>query len=163
MSNHCQTATCTRTLSDSSANGVVVLSTCIQEEEVRPTNVGLYSGPGRWSGTSQNPSKLLMPWQHFSLWQISFHPSFFLSIFLFCIFLSFSFFFLSFFPSFFFLPQCLALPNHLPNSKTPNFQSLYLWTTPSHAQIKSFPSFGVCRSWAWSVKVQTLSDQPFPW
>lgn len=91
-------------------------------------------------------------------------PSIFLSFHLsFLYFSLFLFFFLSFFPSFFFLPQCLALPNHLPNSKTPNFQSLYLWTTPSHAQIKSFPSFGVCRSWAWSVKVQTLSDQPFPW
>lgn len=81
--------------------------------------------------------------------------------------LSLSFFSLSVFPSFFpsllFPPWCLALPSLLPNSKKPKFQSLYLWTTSSHAQRKPVPSFGARRSWAWSVKVQTLSDQPFPW
>lgn len=88
-------------------------------------------------------------------------PSIFLSnrLLLFSLF----FFSFSFFLSFFFLSQHLALPSHLPNSKTPSFQSVYLWTTSSQAQIKSLPSFGICRSWAWSVKVQTLSDQPFPW
>lgn len=88
-------------------------------------------------------------------------PSFYLSVFI--LFLSFSLFAFSLFVSFFLLPQHLALPSHLPNSNTPRLQSLCLWTTSTHAEIKSIPSFGICRSWAWSVKVQTLSDQPFPW
>lgn len=66
-SNHCQAMTHTCTWSYSPANGVVVLSTWNQEEEVRPTNIGLYSGPGGQSGTSQSLARLLMPWQHFPL------------------------------------------------------------------------------------------------